>query len=172
MRFSCLSNPSVSLALDALHPRLQNVTDWAKANELSPNLLDHCSCPSITRVPYKAPSTDLLHVLQLACKTEAFPVRQIVSIAARPATHLVLSPTSEVGNNVVAGCVLISAAKVINVTDPLSMPYIRYRRSGVSANFWHTNSTQIGISLLKEPSAQDGTKPADAVEWLQRLSLW
>ena len=99
-------------------------------------------------------------------------MRQIVSIAARPATHLVLSPPSKVGNNVVAGYVLISAIKVINVTDPLWMLYIRYLRSGVSANFWHTNSTQIGKSLLKEPSAQDGTKPADAVEWLQKLSLW
>lgn len=52
-------------------------------------------------------------------------MRQIVSIAARPATHLVLSPPSEVGNNVVAGCVLTSAAKVINVTDPLSTPDVR-----------------------------------------------
>lgn len=32
---------------------------------------------------------------------------------------------SEVGNNVVAGCVLTSAAKVINVTDPLSTPDVR-----------------------------------------------
>ena len=53
-------------------------------------------------------------------------MRQIVSIAARPATHLVLPPPSEVGNNVVAGCVLTSAAKVINnVTDPLSTPDVK-----------------------------------------------
>jgi hypothetical protein len=52
-------------------------------------------------------------------------VRQIVSIAARLATYPVLSPPSEVGSNVVAGCVLTSATKVINVTDPLSTPNVR-----------------------------------------------
>lgn len=52
-------------------------------------------------------------------------MRQIVSIAAGLTTYLVPSRPSEIGNNVVAGCVLTSAAKVINVTDPLSTPDVR-----------------------------------------------
>lgn len=138
-------------------------------------------------------------------------MRWIVSIAARPATHLVLSPPSEVGNNVVAGCVLTSAAKfeelLRNAGDPdgthqqsIACATIVYHSSRMEAAWKEGNYTvaefmskkitgdhqrlallpphdrellayklhQIGKSLLKEPSAEDGTKPADAVEWLQK----
>ncbi|KIJ93700.1 hypothetical protein K443DRAFT_684291 [Laccaria amethystina LaAM-08-1] len=51
MRLSRLFNPSLSLALDALYPRLQNATDWAKANEPPPNLLDNPPTTTKTAVP-------------------------------------------------------------------------------------------------------------------------
>jgi len=51
MRLSRLFNPSLSLALDALYPRLQNATDWAKTNEPPPNLLDNPPTTTKTMVP-------------------------------------------------------------------------------------------------------------------------
>jgi hypothetical protein len=72
------------------------------------------------------PSTGLLHALQLASKTAVTLSGALDRFNRRLSrTHLVLSPPSEVGSNVVAGCVLTSAAKVINVTDPLSTPDVR-----------------------------------------------
>ncbi|EDR02140.1 uncharacterized protein LACBIDRAFT_310078 [Laccaria bicolor S238N-H82] len=47
MRLSRTFNLSLPLVLDVLYPHLQNATNWAKANELSPNLLD--SPPSTTK---------------------------------------------------------------------------------------------------------------------------
>ena len=55
MRLSRLFNPSLSLALDALYPRLQNTTDWAKANEPPPNLLDN---PPTTTTKTVVPSDE------------------------------------------------------------------------------------------------------------------
>ena len=104
MCLSCLFNPSLSLALGALYPCLQDTTDWAQAHEPPPNLFDRCSCPSITRTSYKASSPGLPHVLQL-----------------HP-------------SEVVAGYVLTSAVKVVNVTDPSSTPDIRLQSEELLTN--------------------------------------
>ena len=55
MRLGRLLSPSISLALDALYPRLQNATDWAKANEP----------PQISSTTHQRPQKPLYRVTSL-----------------------------------------------------------------------------------------------------------
>ncbi|EDR09875.1 uncharacterized protein LACBIDRAFT_318149 [Laccaria bicolor S238N-H82] len=66
MHLSRLFNPSLSLALDALHPRLQNATDWAKANEPPPNLLDNPPTTTKTAVPSDEKDADIIFLPRLS----------------------------------------------------------------------------------------------------------